>query len=68
MGDHGTRGDRVVNKNFVNETVNRSFNNIGFFIKDNKFSFKNKNLILSKPLIFFQVSLLDIKIQKIMKN
>ena len=42
MGDHGTRGDRVVNKNFVNETVNRSFNNIGFFIKDNKFSFKNK--------------------------
>ena len=44
MGDHGTRGDMEVNinKNYINETVNRSYNNIGFFIKDNKYNFKNK--------------------------
>ena len=43
MGDHGTRGDKeIVAGNFVNETVNRSYNNIGFFVKDNKYNFKNK--------------------------
>ena len=44
MGDHGTRGDMEanINKNYINETVNRSYNNIGFFIKDNKYNFKNK--------------------------
>ena len=43
MGDHGTRGDKEIDiNNFVNETTNRSYNNIGFFIKDNKYNFKSK--------------------------
>lgn len=55
MGDHGTRGDQDtgLNSNFVNETVNRSYNNIGFFIKDNKYNFKNKRTDLIETIDIF---------------
>ena len=55
MGDHGTRGDQDtgLNSNFVNETVNRSYNNIGFFIKDNKYNFKNKKTDLIETIDIF---------------
>ena len=55
MGDHGTRGDveTNINENFVKETVNRSYNNIGFFIKDNKYNFKNKKSDLVETIDIF---------------
>ena len=54
MGDHGTRGDlKNISNNFVKETLNRSYCNIGFFIKDNKYNFKKKKSDLIETIDIF---------------
>lgn len=49
MGDHGTR----INELDAKDIINLKYNNIGFFIKDKKYNFKNKQNNLIETIDIF---------------